>query len=230
MKEKAFRKLDSLDKFLTIYLKILDNNIATSSFKDLIKIYIEEKRTILSVVEFIRCIDKLSDKELEKQLKEFEADEELNVFVQSCVSAYKDEEKYLNISDEELIDLLDNNLERLKLKEADDIAIVKVDKTNYVALKYTVDNTKTKETIINELYYIIERVTRIFKYQERHLFIYVKDNEQLIKYITENCLKYVNKIIFNNIETFENNQDLETLEYNQLEYKYDNLLKIENKV
>lgn len=88
MKRKSFKNKDSLDKFLTVYLQLLDNTIETCTddlFRDL---YVKEKQCILSVVDFVRAVDSYSKEELLKQLKAFDRDPNLKLFITQLTSDY----------------------------------------------------------------------------------------------------------------------------------------------
>lgn len=81
MNNRNFMKLDNLDKFLTMYMKILNDSIDTAKDEIFKNIYIKERSCILSIVEFIRHIENLSEEELFVQLKEFETDPNLKDFI-----------------------------------------------------------------------------------------------------------------------------------------------------
>lgn len=79
---KKYRELDSLDKFLTIRLRLLDNEIANCKEDSLFLSTLKKERSlIISIADFVRYEESLTDEELEKQLKVFEKDPDLAGFL-----------------------------------------------------------------------------------------------------------------------------------------------------
>lgn len=81
---KNYRELDSLDKFLTIRLRLLDNEIADcEKRKDsmFLKPLQQERSLIVSIANFVRHEESLTEEELELQLKIFEGDPNLASFL-----------------------------------------------------------------------------------------------------------------------------------------------------
>lgn len=81
MKKRGFKDLDSLDKFLTIYMKFLEDSINSCKADFLKDIYVKEKHFILTIVDLVRYIEKLTPEQLIRQLKEFEKNPELEAFI-----------------------------------------------------------------------------------------------------------------------------------------------------
>lgn len=77
----GFKDLDSLDKFLTIFLKIIDNEIKTSQEPSIRKIFIEEKDTIHTIVRLIRQLERMSEEEIQQSLEEMSQDKDLASFM-----------------------------------------------------------------------------------------------------------------------------------------------------
>lgn len=77
----GFTDLDSLDKFLTIFLKILNNEIDTSTEPGIQKILLEQKGLIRTLVSMIRHLDKLSEDQIKESLLEVLEDKDLAEFI-----------------------------------------------------------------------------------------------------------------------------------------------------
>lgn len=76
-----FRKLSTLDKFLLIYGKSLDKMIEDTIVETQRNVYIEQRKLVDTIANFVKHIDNLTDDELLMQLKDFKNNEILSNFI-----------------------------------------------------------------------------------------------------------------------------------------------------
>lgn len=86
----SFQKLDSLDKFVTIFMKFIDQEIETTTDAHLQNIFITEKEVVKSTVELVRYLDSLTLPQLVEELRTVGEDVEMAEYLNTLCQQHPD--------------------------------------------------------------------------------------------------------------------------------------------